>query len=39
MNVHTTQVLIVTGLVMLAAVYLHGMRKRALVGSRKTGVG
>jgi ribose transport system permease protein len=39
MNVHTTQQLVVTGLVMLAAVYLHGVRKRALVGSRRSGVG
>jgi ribose transport system permease protein len=39
MNVHTTQVLIVTGLVMLAAVYLHGVRKRVLVGSRRSEVG
>jgi ribose transport system permease protein len=35
MNVHTTQQLIVTGLVMLAAVYLHGVRKRLLVASRR----
>jgi ribose transport system permease protein len=37
MNVHTTQQLIVTGLVMLAAVYLHGVRKRLLVESRRRG--
>jgi ribose/xylose/arabinose/galactoside ABC-type transport system permease subunit len=35
LNVHTTQQLIVTGLVMLAAVYLHGVRKRLLVESRR----
>lgn len=35
MNVHTTQQLVVTGLVMLAAVYLHGVRKRLLVESRR----
>lgn len=35
MNVHITQQLIVTGLVMLAAVYLHGVRKRLLVESRR----
>lgn len=35
MNVHTTQQLVVTGLVMLAAVYLHGVRKRMLVESRR----
>jgi ribose/xylose/arabinose/galactoside ABC-type transport system permease subunit len=35
LNVHTTQQLIVTGLVMLAAVYLHGIRKRLLVESRR----
>lgn len=35
MNVHTTQQLVVTGLVMLAAVYLHGVRKRVLVESRR----
>jgi ribose transport system permease protein len=37
MNVHTTQQLIVTGLVMLAAVYLHGVRKRLLIESRRRG--
>lgn len=38
MNVHTTQQLVVTGLVMLAAVYLHGLRKKLLVaGRRRTG--
>ncbi len=35
LDVHTTQQLIVTGLVMLAAVYLHGVRKRLLVESRR----
>ena len=35
MNVHTTQQLVVTGLVMLAAVYLHGVRKKLLVASRR----
>lgn len=35
LNVHTTQQVIVTGLVMLAAVYLHGVRKRLLVESRR----
>jgi ribose/xylose/arabinose/galactoside ABC-type transport system permease subunit len=35
MNVHTTQQLVVTGIVMLVAVYLHGVRKRMLVESRR----
>jgi ribose transport system permease protein len=35
MNVHTTQQLVVTGIVMLVAVYLHGVRKRLLVASRR----
>jgi ribose/xylose/arabinose/galactoside ABC-type transport system permease subunit len=35
MNVHTTQQLVVTGIVMLIAVYLHGLRKRMLVESRR----
>ncbi len=35
MNVHTTQQLVVTGIVMLLAVYLHGVRKRMLVESRR----
>ena len=39
MNVHTTQQLVVTGLVMLAAVYLHGVRKRMLVESRRRQAG
>lgn len=39
MNVHTTQQLVVTGLVMLAAVYLHGVRKRKLVEGRRRQVG
>lgn len=34
MNVHTTQQLVVTGLVMLLAVYLHGVRKRLLLRHR-----
>ena len=37
MNVHTTQQLVVTGIVMLIAVYLHGVRKRVLVESRRRG--
>jgi ribose transport system permease protein len=35
MNVHTTQQLVVTGIVMLIAVYLHGLRKRVLVENRR----
>jgi ribose/xylose/arabinose/galactoside ABC-type transport system permease subunit len=35
MNVHTTQQLVVTGIVMLVAVYLHCVRKRLLVESRR----
>lgn len=35
MNVHTTQQLVVTGIVMLVAVYLHGVRNRMLVESRR----
>ena len=35
MNVHTTQVLVVTGIVMLVAVYLHGVRQKILVESRQ----
>jgi ribose transport system permease protein len=35
MNVHTTQQLVVTGIVMLVAVYLHGVRQRMLVESRR----
>jgi hypothetical protein len=35
MNVHTTQQLVVTGIVMLIAVYLHGVRQRMLVESRR----
>ncbi|MGH2616358.1 MAG: ABC transporter permease [Thermomicrobiales bacterium] len=35
MNVHTTQQLVVTGIVMLVAVYLHGVRNRLLVESRR----
>src|SRR5215208_6961328 len=35
MNVHTTQQLVVTGIVMLVAVYLHGVRQRLLVESRR----
>jgi ribose/xylose/arabinose/galactoside ABC-type transport system permease subunit len=34
MGLHTTQQLIVTGMVMLVAVYLHGARQRLLVESR-----
>lgn len=34
MNVHITQQLVVTGIVMLIAVYLHGVRKRLLIESR-----
>lgn len=34
MGLHTTQQLIVTGVVMLIAVYLHGARQRLLVESR-----
>jgi ABC-type xylose transport system permease subunit len=37
MNVHTTQQLVVTGIVMLTAVYLHGLRKRMLVENRQRG--
>ena len=37
MNVHTTQQLVVTGIVMLIAVYLHGVRNRILVESRRRG--
>jgi len=39
MNVHTTQQLVVTGIVMLLAVYLHGVRQRTLAASRRQGVG
>ena len=34
MGAHTTQQLIVIGVVMLAAVYYHGVRKRLVVRSR-----
>jgi ribose/xylose/arabinose/galactoside ABC-type transport system permease subunit len=34
MNVHTTQQLVVTGLMMLAAVYYHRMRKQVVARSR-----
>ena len=39
MNVHTTQQLVVTGIVMLLAVYLHGVRQRTLAASRRRDVG
>ena len=34
LGVHTTQQLVITGLVMLLAVYLHGARQRLLAESR-----
>ncbi|MBA3642805.1 MAG: ABC transporter permease [Chloroflexia bacterium] len=36
MNVHITQQLVVTGIVMLIAVYLHGARKRLLESDRRS---